>query len=149
MTKICSRCKTPQNIELFTKSPKYKDGFFPWCRPCKADYSRIRRASGKKQIYHPEKARWHQVKHFYKLSQDDWNAIFESQGGVCAICKNPPDENKRQYSVDHDHNCCPGAKSCGKCVRGILCHRCNIGLGMLQEDVEIINSMLLYMKNFA
>jgi hypothetical protein len=28
--------------------------------------------------------------------------------------------------VDHDHNCCPGQRSWRKCIRGILCHVCNI-----------------------
>lgn len=36
--------------------------------------------------------------------------------------------------VDHDHACCPGKKSCGACVRGVLCGGCNRALAHLGDD---------------
>lgn len=51
------------------------------------------------------------------------DALYASQGGCCGGCWEPfPDE---QLQVDHDHECCPGKTSCGRCVRGLLCHGCN------------------------
>jgi len=51
----------------------------------------------------------------------DW--MYESQDRACAGCKKPmPDAD---LEVDHDHDCCPSGWSCGRCVRGLLCHRCN------------------------
>ena len=47
---------------------------------------------------------------------------------------------KSNPSIDHDHRCCPGAQSCGKCVRGILCGRCNTALAhyeRLRDEVGI------------
>lgn len=38
----------------------------------------------------------------------------------------------RRPQIDHDHDCCPGEKSCGQCVRGVLCSRCNSHLGHLE-----------------
>ena len=29
-------------------------------------------------------------------------------------------------SVDHDHACCPGQMSCGRCIRGSICQPCNL-----------------------
>lgn len=52
------------------------------------------------------------------LSPDEYETRLESQGGVCAICGNPP--AKRKLSVDHDH--------ATGLVRGLLCFRCNRAL---------------------
>jgi hypothetical protein len=51
----------------------------------------------------------------------------------CAICGSDQD-----LVIDHDHNCCPGMWSCGKCVRGMLCRKCNLGIGHLRDDVTLI-----------
>lgn len=40
---------------------------------------------------------------------------------------------KRRFSIDHDHSCCPGEYSCGKCVRGLVCTSCNLLLGKLDK----------------
>jgi hypothetical protein len=56
-----------------------------------------------------------------------------AQGGVCAICKRKP--GKKPLAVDHDHGCRAGnGKTCGKCVRGLLCEDCNLSLGKMNDD---------------
>lgn len=48
--------------------------------------------------------------------------MLEAQDGHCYLCPSTED-----LEVDHDHKCCPRRKkTCGKCVRKILCHACNI-----------------------
>ena len=47
--------------------------------------------------------------------------------------------------VDHDHFCCPEGQSCDKCVRGILCHKCNTALGLLDDDMNKIMSLATYL----
>jgi hypothetical protein len=50
-------------------------------------------------------------------------------------CKtNSAAARKKFLHVDHDHACCPGPKSCGKCVRFLLCDKCNVGLGSFSDD---------------
>jgi hypothetical protein len=47
--------------------------------------------------------------------------------------------------VDHDHDCCPGAHSCGECVRGLICQMCNNALGFARNDTTILHGMLTYL----
>lgn len=51
---------------------------------------------------------------------------------LCGLCGATATE--RRLDVDHDHQCCPGQRSCGKCVRGFLCRPCNVGIGMFGDD---------------
>lgn len=38
----------------------------------------------------------------------------------------------RAAMVDHDHDCCPGGWSCGRCVRGLICSECNVLEGKIR-----------------
>lgn len=49
--------------------------------------------------------------------------------------------------IDHDHACCPGAKSCGKCVRGAICQHCNTGLGYFRDDPRILMAAIKYLSD--
>lgn len=48
--------------------------------------------------------------------------------------------------VDHDHGCCPRAKSCGRCVRGFLCGTCNSAAGLVRDDPEVAFSLGHYLS---
>lgn len=81
----------------------------------------------------------------YGLTTEQYQELSDKQNGVCAICKKP-EIIRRNLSIDHDHRCCPHHKSCGKCIRGLLCYRCNQALGLLNDDVFIIESAKLYLS---
>lgn len=74
--------------------------------------------------YLKEYKRWAAIKRKYGISKQDYNNIFKNQGEVCAICKSD-DHNSTNFHVDHCHS--TGA------VRGILCKRCNTGLGYFEK----------------
>jgi hypothetical protein len=63
---------------------------------------------------------------------------------ICG-CKEPTGHG---WTVDHDHACCPGERSCGKCVRAILCMNCNNALGCVRDNIEILRKMISYLESF-
>lgn len=72
----------------------------------------------------------------YGLPVGMYEALYEAQGGRCAICRWATGKTKR-LAVDHDHQatCCPpGPTSCGRCVRGLLCGPCNQTIGRMSPD---------------
>jgi Recombination endonuclease VII len=60
----------------------------------------------------------------YGITAEQYWALYDAQGGCCATCQRATGRTKR-LAVDHDHACCAGPISCGKCVRGLLCGPCN------------------------
>jgi hypothetical protein len=78
------------------------------------------------------------------ITANEYEAMFEAQGGKCAICRRPP--RVRSLAVDHDHSCCPGAGSCGKCIRGLLCDDCNQAIGRFEDDVERLKAAVTYLS---
>jgi hypothetical protein len=67
----------------------------------------------------------------YRMTVADYFRLLLRQQGGCRICKRAPGSGRR-LSVDHDHACCPGKQSCGKCVRALLCTNCNWLVGVME-----------------
>jgi hypothetical protein len=72
-------------------------------------------------------------------------ALYEFQGGKCAILHCRATGKTRRLAVDHDHKCCPGRTSCGKCVRGLLCNPHNEMFGRNGDDPDVFQSMAFYL----
>lgn len=109
-----------------------KDGYQNVCKSCKAN--QWKQAAGKS----PEKYATTRLKRIYGISIDQWNQLFIKQNGCCAICTRHQSEFKKKLFVDHDHQT-------GE-VRGLLCHKCNVAIGLLQDDMEIINKASTYLN---
>ncbi len=71
----------------------------------------------------------------YSVDLVDVSTMFESQSGRCLLCE-CLFSFSFMYVIDHDHSCCPGDKSCGKCVRGLLHKGCNMFEGNLTKLVQ-------------
>ena len=52
-----------------------------------------------------------------------------------------------RLTVDHDHSCCPTNSSCEKCIRGILCHKCNTAAGLLDDDINRMLALASYIMS--
>ena len=83
------------------------------------------------------------------LTTDQYDALLASQGGTCAMdgCDRTDDGAGRMLHIDHDHDCCPGDKSCGQCVRGLLCARHNVGIGFFNNDPAALYSAIAYLES--
>ena len=85
----------------------------------------------------PEYNRNHGLWRLYRITLQEWEALFDKQGRVCAVCG---DDNPRgkNWHTDHSH-------STGK-IRGILCGSCNTGIGKFRESEEIMKKAAKYLN---
>lgn len=83
----------------------------------------------------------------YGMKLEEYGARFLQQSGRCAICTraHPDLPGAGLLVVDHAHDCCSGPRSCGRCVRGLLCNSCNMAIGLLNERVSHFTRAILYL----
>lgn len=145
--KTCTTCNQEKTLDKFPNGHAR-------CKTCKKIYqsewfrqNSERILSTFKEHYDPIKQRRKRTQQTYNLSPAMWDALFDSQGRKCAICKRDKSGGRGGWHTDHDHSCCPGIKSCGRCVRGILCHWCNVGTGNLKDSRAILVSAIAYLDS--
>ena len=128
----CSKCGQEKDSSSFAKNKSRRSGYNSYCKDCakdnyysKAEYKSSKALSNRKSA----------LKRKYGLTLEDYQLMWDNQGGVCAICGQP--EIGKLLSVDHNH-------STGK-IRDLLCDRCNKGIGQAKEDLDIICNMIEYL----
>lgn len=143
-SKRCPRCETWKPVGEFAYR-QGKRGLSPdgYCKPCKSEYSAAHRRTA-------EQERTTKLMTNFGLTPERYAEMLDKQQGVCALCGRPETDigrsgNVKFLSVDHDRSCCPGTKSCGKCIRGILCSKCNTGLGKFNDDPELMAKAIAYL----
>lgn len=146
--KHCSKCRTVKNREEFNTDKATIDGLRAWCKKCtvawKANFYKTSKGSLQKKR---RAERWARsvrgkiarrrkhLKKFYGITLEIYDELLRQQGGVCAICRMPPDG--RQFGVDHCH--------ATNQVRGILCGSCNNGLGLFRDNIKSLTRAALYL----
>ena len=110
------------------------------CSPCRLAMNTYRREKLRSDNaalgYNPRRFRKHSI------TKEFHDKMLEKYEGKCWICK-----DKEAIHIDHDHNCCPGyLKSCGKCIRGLLCSNYNTAIGLLRDDVLLLKEAVKYLK---
>ena len=160
--KQCKRCLNTFPLDRFYARSRMKDGLSNWCKGCELDANRAWRGkpgvrerqnelARKRGPRDPGQAKRHALWSWYRITPEQFDALLAAQGGKCAIpaCGATEPGGHGTWHVDHDHACCSGKKSCGNCVRGLLCSRCNPMLGMARDDAEILRSAVDYLTNNA
>lgn len=130
--KTCRSCSQILPVVLFYKSKKHKDGYRSKCKLCHNAESTAN--------YQADKRKWRDAfyRRRYGIGVVDYEAMLVLQDHRCVTCDQPESRvDHENLSVDHDRRCCPGPRSCGKCIRGLLCGRCNRLLGVYETNAEL------------
>jgi len=128
----CTHCEQEKDLEDFNfKSSGY---IMRICKPCntkkRQNYVEARRAYI--YDYNRKRSLWDK----FKITLEDYQYMYDEQGGVCAICGT--NEDKRMLAVDHCHET-------GK-VRGLLCTCCNTGLGKFRDSPDLLIKAVEYLE---
>lgn len=154
-TKCCSGCKEKKSFSDFWKNKNRKDGYCNECKKCltkrqqepqnkkrKQKYTkeyqkrpkvkeRLRKLSKKPK--YKETVKKGQLRRKFGLTLDEYYKMIQQQKGLCIICKFP------EIVVDHNHKT--------NKVRGLICQRCNKILGFAQDDINLLQGCINYLKD--
>lgn len=83
----------------------------------------------------------------YGLKPGGYELLYVAQGGRCAAEGCRATGKAKRLAVDHDHSCCPGPVSCGRCVRGLLCSTHNQQVGQNRDNPVTFASLAEYLRN--
>lgn len=125
----CSKCNRRKfAVETYSKFR---------CKQCKVESIKAwRKRNKERRIDHNLWARYH-------IRPADVAAMLKAQCRRCRLCRD--NISLRRMAIDHDHRCCQGRVSCGKCIRGLLCRRCNVFVGYLEKTrPHLLRSALEY-----
>lgn len=111
-----------------------------------SEFSTRRASTDGLNYYCQECAYSKHLRRVYKLEPATFKRLFQLQGGVCRICSQALVLGSGKTVVDHDHSCCPGKVTCGGCIRGILCSRCNTGIGFFSDNASSLRSAMQYLE---
>lgn len=128
--KHCINCNEVKPLEEFYWKIKNKTKEAV-CKKCSGERAKEWRDSNKHQIRNTA------YKKKFGISLDEYEEKLEAQNYCCAICGEHESSFKLRFAVDHDHKT-------GK-VRDLLCGQCNVAVGMVKENTDILTSMISYL----
>lgn len=169
--KGCAKCEKVKPIIEFSKK---KDKYTSICLSCTREYSRrwylrnvdehkentrlrkLERKSAQKIVVPSEKiveekrtskkkekvTKDSQKLKRHGISQSVYDFMLARYEGKCWICL-----ESAATCIDHDHSCCSGVNGCEKCVRGVLCGKCNFLLGNAKDDFSILLDAIHYLES--
>ena len=155
MVKTCTKCGLEKSlVGDFSKHPHAKDGRASWCRGCfntwHKEYAKHRRLNpDTRTAVLAKDKQWnatktprmnanYKLKQKYGISLEEKELALKLQGGVCKCCGSPEPRSKKGWVLDHDHVTSE--------LRGVLCHSCNLILGMVNESKDHLHKLVAYLE---
>lgn len=147
--KKCNKCGETKALVEFFKDKGFSDGHSSICKVCKKKATYEWREKNK-DVYNAGAKRWrdnnkdkeygHEIKRRYGLTLEKYNEMLATQDYKCALCnKKHNDKIKRgRLYVDHCH--------AGGQVRSLLCGGCNSALGYFNDDIELMEKAIAYLR---
>ena len=154
--KSCTWCHATQPLDDFYRKIGVADGRQSHCKACE----KARDRTADKKVYHkknrparlaylaewraknPDKARacgrTYALASKYGITPDDYEAMVKAQDGRCATCRRLPQGHWKRLCVDHCHETLV--------IRGLLCSACNVALGALEDDTEVLAAAIAYLR---
>jgi len=136
--KSCTKCgQTKELSEFYLEKAKRKDGSIrefrrSHCRACETKRKRARDTRTKE-----ERANQHLLNK-YGITAELRDKLADIQGG-CGICgTKKPGGRFNTWNIDHCHHT-------GK-VRGVLCWDCNVGIGKLKDDAQLLRRAIQWLE---
>jgi hypothetical protein len=147
MSKICSKCKEDKPDDSFSIR-KDRNTLASACRSCNAKLTGLYRKANRAKVNAYNKSKYPEnknaiknwkLKDKYGISLLDRENILVQQNGCCAICKIREANLTKSLAVDHCHKTLK--------VRGLLCDKCNVGIGYFNDNVELLEKAKLYLEH--
>lgn len=153
--KQCSLCKETKSLSEFQrdkiKGERASGAVWVrlrWSSRCKTCVAAVckqwvkdnpRRNREQQAKYRSTTGRERMLRSKYGISGEEYKKLLREQGGKCACCgTGSPGGKHHAFHVDHCHQS-------GR-VRGLLCHNCNTGIGLLGDGLQGINKALTYLE---
>lgn len=147
LTKLCAGpCGLEKSLTEFYADKRNTLGVQWQCKACMSDYGKKRYKANPMPQKKQNIAR-------YGLTVEQYEDMYSAQNGLCVICGRPETATRKgvpqRLAIDHDHACCSGGKSCGKCVRGLLCQQCNHMIGNAEDDTDRLIEAVRYLEGWG
>ena len=149
-TKVCPACKENKPVSEFSKKTKQRNGLRPCCRDCmkmkyrekiRIDPDYFNRKQNERRKKDPDYRIGAYQRHKerkYGISQEKFDKILKLQKDKCAICGIHQRDLKRKLAIDHNHET--------EVVRGLLCTNCNFLIGYANENLDVLQNSINYLK---
>jgi hypothetical protein len=168
--KTCIKCGVTKPLSEFTLHNRKKGQHRNFCHDCEKEWirkyhktpqgkekNRVWREGNKDRVEayyelyrqdprYKEKLKHYGRKHTLKvvgITQEDYDRMFQAQDGKCAICgsESAGINGRKNFCVDHNHKT-------GK-VRGLLCHNCNVSVGLMKDSPDLLRKAATYLDTFT